>query len=79
MMDLTGKTIPVPYVTWLLGDRLAFKTRVQYDYGPDNAGETYEQHEVYEATLVGKEPEAVKLFNPPLHVGLSAIIKVKTQ
>ncbi|KAL2814044.1 hypothetical protein BJX63DRAFT_393351 [Aspergillus granulosus] len=77
--ELTGKTIPVLYAHWLLGDRLACKTRVHYDYSSDDAGETYDQHEVYEATLADKEPEADKLHKPPLQVGMPAIIKVKTQ
>jgi hypothetical protein len=65
-------------VGWRLCGRHSVKTRVQI--GPDEVGQTNEQHEVYDAFLAKIKPDdADKVYKPPLILGMSAIIKVKKQ
>lgn len=76
--ELTGKTFESLYAEWLLLDLLSLKTRLQFGF--DNAGETYEQHEVYLAMLTSLNLEvAERTVQQPLAVGMDGIVKVKKQ
>ncbi|RJE27198.1 hypothetical protein PHISCL_00439 [Aspergillus sclerotialis] len=70
---LTGLTLNLGEVILLVGTRLSLKVRNQH--GPDCAGETWEQHEVYEAMQTTK----ATLSEQPELNEIPAILKVKTQ
>lgn len=75
--SLTGLMLEIGEVTWLIGDRISHKSRHQY--GSDNAGETWEQHEVYEAIQVAKKANLNSLHEEVELNGIPAIIKMKKQ
>jgi hypothetical protein len=60
---LTGSTLSLGGVTLRVGEKLFRKFRTQY--GPDSAGETTEQHEVYEAIQIAKNAKLVLVHEIP--------------
>lgn len=71
--ELTGLTLKLGEAILFVGTRLSLKLRNQY--GHDSAGETWEQHEVYEAIQTTKAT-----LNKQAELNeIPAILKVKTQ